>query len=42
MKGEGEYDMIMTRINKTMYKNNTNNSRLSYNNTKTKTESIGM
>ena len=42
MKGEGEYDTIMTRNKKIIYKNNTNNSRLSYNKTKTKTELIRM
>ena len=42
MKGEGEYNTIMTRNKKIIYKNNTNNSRLSYNKTKTKTELIRM
>ena len=42
MKGEGEYDTIMIRNKKTIYKNNTNDSRLSYNKTKTKTKLIRM
>ena len=42
MKGEGEYDTIMIRNKKTMNKNNTNDSRLSYNKIKMKMESIGM
>ena len=42
MKGKGEFDTIIIRNKKIMYKNNTNDSRLIYNKTKTKTETIRM